>query len=94
MRERSLGEARRALETIAARDPRGPLGEAALLDLARLALADGDHAEARRVLARLPNPVRDPALAETAAHLRCRARPPGASAQDSDDKDCDLSTGP
>ena len=54
MRERSLGEARRALETIAARDPRGALGEAALLDLARLALADGDRAEARRALARLP----------------------------------------
>ena len=90
MRERSLGEARRALETIATRDPRGPLGEAALLDLARLALADGDRAEARRVLARLPSPVRDPALAETAAHLRCRARPPGA--QGSDDKDCDVST--
>ena len=94
MRERSLGEARRVLETIATRDPRGPLGEAALLDLARLALADGDRAEARRVLARLPSPVRDPALAETAAHLRCRARPPGASAGDSDDKDCGTSTAP
>jgi ferric-dicitrate binding protein FerR (iron transport regulator) len=93
MRERSLGEARRALETIAARDPGGPLGEAALLDLARLALSDGDRAEARRVLSRLPNPVRDPALAETAAHLRCRARPPGASAQDGGDQDCDVSTG-
>ena len=92
MRERSLGEARRALETVAARDPRGPLGEAALLDLARLALAEGDRAEARRVLARLPSPVRDPALAETAAHLRCRARPPGA--QGSDDDGCDLSTAP
>ena len=77
MRERSLGEARRTLETIAARDPRGPLGEAALLDLARLALADGDRAEARRVLARLPRTSRDPALAETAAHLRCRAQQEG-----------------
>jgi ferric-dicitrate binding protein FerR (iron transport regulator) len=85
MRERSLGEARRALETIATRDPRGPLGEAALLDLARLALADGDRAEARRALARLPRPVRDPALAETVAHLRCRARQPGGS----DDESCD-----
>ena len=73
MRERSLGEARRTLETIAARDPRGALGEAALLDLARLALADGDRAEARRALDRLPRPLRTPALAETAAHLRCRA---------------------
>jgi hypothetical protein len=80
MRERSLGEARRALEAIAVRDHRGPLGEAALLDLARLALADGDRAEARRTLARLQNPPRDPALAETAAHLRCRARQPGAAA--------------
>lgn len=77
MRERSLGEARRTLEMIAARDPRGALGEAALLDLARLALADGDRAEARRVLARLPRALRDPALAETAAHLRCRAQPDG-----------------
>jgi hypothetical protein len=85
MRERSLGEARRALETIAARDRGGALGEAALLDLARLALADGDRAEARRALARLPTPLRDPALAETAAHLRCRAEQPvgGAGA------DCD-----
>ena len=80
MRERSLGEARRTLEMIAARDPRGPLGEAALLDLARLALADGDRAEARRVLARLPRALRDPALAETAAHLRCRAQPDGCDA--------------
>ncbi|HEY7376662.1 MAG TPA: FecR family protein [Polyangia bacterium] len=78
MRERSLAEARRALEIIAARDPRGALGEAALLDLARLALADGDRAEARRALARLPSPLRDPALAETAAHLRARAEAPGA----------------
>jgi hypothetical protein len=85
MRERSLAEARRTLEIIAARDPRGALGEAALLDLARLALADGDRAEARRALARLPSPLRDPALAETAAHLRARAEQPngdraGASA--------------
>jgi hypothetical protein len=80
MRERSLGEARRTLEMIATRDPRGPLGEAALLDLARLALADGDRAEARRVLARLPRTLRDPALAETAAHLRCRAQPDGCAA--------------
>jgi len=84
MRARSLGEARRALETIAARDPRGPLGEAALLDLARLALADGDRAEARRALARLPTPMRDRALADTAAHLRCRAQEPGAAADDCD----------
>ena len=85
MRERSLGEARRTLETIAARDPRGALGEAALLDLARLALADGDRAEARRALARLPQPLRTPALAETAAHLRCRADQPAAGAAGASD---------
>jgi ferric-dicitrate binding protein FerR (iron transport regulator) len=77
MRERSLGEARRALETIAARDPHGRLGETALLDLARLALADGDRAEARRALDRLPAALGDAALTETAAHLRCRAQPDG-----------------
>jgi ferric-dicitrate binding protein FerR (iron transport regulator) len=85
MRERSLGEARRTLETIAAHDTRGALGEAALLDLARLALADGDRAEARRVLARLPQPLRTPALAETAAHLRCRAEPPAAGGSGASD---------
>jgi ferric-dicitrate binding protein FerR (iron transport regulator) len=78
MRERSLGEARRALETIAASDPHGRLGETALLDLARLALADDDRAEARRALDRLPATLRDAALTETAAHLRCRAQQNGA----------------
>jgi hypothetical protein len=76
MRERSLAEARRTLETIARRDPHGALGEAALLDLARLALADGDRAEARRALSRLPDPLSDPAFTDTAAHLRCRAEQP------------------
>lgn len=79
MRRRSTDEARRALETIADRDRSGPLGQVALLDLARLALADGDAAEARRILDRLPTPLPDPALADTADHLRCRAsRPAGA----------------
>jgi hypothetical protein len=78
MRDRSTAEARRFLETIVARDPKGPLSEAALLDLARLALADGDRAEARRALGRLPTPLRDPALAETAEHLRSRAQAPTA----------------
>jgi hypothetical protein len=73
MRARALGEARRTLETIASADSNGQLGEAALLDLARLALADGDRAEARRALGRLPRRLADPALAETANHLRCRA---------------------
>ncbi|HLK91394.1 MAG TPA: FecR domain-containing protein [Polyangia bacterium] len=73
MRARAVGEARRTLETIADHDGRGPLGEAALLDLARLALGEGDQAEARRALGRLPRRLADPALAETAAHLRCRA---------------------
>ncbi len=80
MRARSLAEARRDLETIAARDPRGAFGETALLDLARLALADDDRAEARRALALLPRPLHDPALAETAQHLRCRAQQPDEEA--------------
>jgi hypothetical protein len=73
MRARALGQARRTLETIADADSNGQLGETALLDLARLALADGDRAEARRALGRLPRRLADPALAETASHLRCRA---------------------
>lgn len=85
MRARSIAEARRMLETIAGRDPHGPLGEAALLDLARLALADGDRAEARRALGRLPGRLSNPALGETAQHLRCRAQRTG----DADDS-CDL----
>jgi ferric-dicitrate binding protein FerR (iron transport regulator) len=88
MRERSLGEARRALETIASRDPHGRLGETALLDLARLALADGDRAEARRALDRLPAALHDPALTETAAHLRCRAQRSGG------DDGCDAAAAP
>jgi len=76
MRDRSLAEARRLLETIVDRDPHGPLYEEALLDLARLALTDGDREEALRVLDRLPPRLRDPALAETADHLRARAQPP------------------
>jgi hypothetical protein len=92
MRARSLAEARRDLETIAARDPRGTLGETALLDLARLALADGDRAEARRALALLPQPLRDPALAETAQHLRCRALDPGGGA--GKDGDCQAPIAP
>ncbi len=80
MRRRSTGEARRALETIAARDPSGPLGEMALLDLARLALADGDRGSARQALARLPPSLHDPALNETADHLKCRAAAAGAVA--------------
>ena len=77
MRAHAVAKARRALETIAGRDRRGPLGEAALLDLARLALAEGDQDEARRALARLPGRLADPALAETAEHLRCRVQRPG-----------------
>jgi len=73
MRARSVAEARRTLETIVERDRNGRLREAALLDLARLALADGDRPEALRALVRLPHPLSDPALSETADHLRCRA---------------------
>ena len=82
MRARSVGAARRTLETIISRDRSGALGEAALIDLARLALADGDRAAARRALARLPSPLGDPALAETAAHLRCRVALPAGHASD------------
>jgi hypothetical protein len=81
MRARAVAKARRALETIADRDRRGPLGEAALLDLARLALAEGDREEARRALARLPGKLADPALAETAEHLRCRVERSGDSGE-------------
>jgi len=77
MRARSVAKARRMLETIADDDRNGPLGEAALLDLARLALADGDRTEARRALSHLPRLLADPALAETAEHLRCRAEHSG-----------------
>jgi hypothetical protein len=81
MRARALAKARRDLETIANLDRRGPLGEAALLDLARLALSDGDRDEARRALARLPGTLADPALAETAEHLRCRVERSGDSGE-------------
>ena len=87
MRARSFARARRTLETIVDRDGNGPLGEAALIDLARLALAGGDREEARRALARLPSPVSDPALAETAAHLRSRIAPPARVASDRDGGD-------
>jgi len=88
MRGRDNGEARRLLDMIARRDPGGAAGEVALLDLARLALAQGDRATARQVLARLPAPLHDPALEETAAHLRCRA------AGDADDGSCQGHAGP
>ena len=73
MRRRDLPQARHALETVVARDATGSLRELALCDLARLALGEGDQAEARRLLAILPAPLHDRALAETADHLRCRA---------------------
>jgi thioredoxin-like negative regulator of GroEL len=72
MRGGGRDDARRALEAVVARDPDGARGEAALLDLARLELAAGDAAAAYRHLARLPDPARDPGLAEGAHHLRCR----------------------
>ena len=80
MRNHALTDARAALETIARRDPGGQLGETALLDLARLALSEGDREAARRALARLPRPLDDAALAETAEHLRCRAASAGSVA--------------
>ena len=83
MRRRDLPQARHALETVVARDATGSLRELALCDLARLALGEGDQAEARRLLAILPAPLHDRALAETADHLRCRANhPAGADGAD------------
>ncbi len=79
MRRRDLLQARHALQTIVARDPTGWLREIALCDLARLALGEGDQAEARRLLSRLPASLHDPALAETADHLRCRAEHPATA---------------
>lgn len=72
MRAGARDEARRLLRAIVAADPSDARAEAALLDLARLALADGDVSEARRQLARLPEPTHDAALAESAHHLRCQ----------------------
>src|SRR5581483_9870328 len=51
MRQRSVAEARRTLKIIAARDRGGQLGEAALVDLARLATAG-------RARGRRPRPPR------------------------------------
>jgi ferric-dicitrate binding protein FerR (iron transport regulator) len=79
MRARAFADARAALETIATGDRGGQLGNAALLDLARLALTEGDHEAARRALERLPSPLDDGALAETAERLRSRVDAPARS---------------
>jgi hypothetical protein len=92
MRDHALTEARAALETIATSDPGGRLGEAALLDLARLALAEGDREAARRALARLPSPLHDAALVETAEHLRCRAASTHPAADRDGDDPCPIRT--
>lgn len=76
LRAHAFADARAALETIATSDRGGQLGEAALLDLARLALTEGDREAARRALARLPSPFDDSALAETAERLRARVDAP------------------
>jgi hypothetical protein len=72
MRGGAREQARRALLEIVAREPHGARAEAALLDLARLSLAEGNAGDARRHLARIQEPVTDPALAEPADHLRCQ----------------------
>jgi outer membrane protein assembly factor BamD (BamD/ComL family) len=72
VRAGELADARRALEAVVARSSRDPRAEAALLDLARMALADGNAGDAARQLARLPDPPTDRALAEPAHRLRCR----------------------
>ena len=73
LRAGDRASAREALQRLVARDPDGVHGEAARLDLARIALAAGDPAEARRQLRGMAEPTRDPALAETTHHLRCQA---------------------
>lgn len=72
MRSGARVDAQRALENVVTRDADGRWSEAALLDLARLALEGGDTQQARRYLRRLPDPANDRALAEAAHHLRCR----------------------
>jgi len=72
MRAGARDEARRMLQSIVAEDPLDARAEAALLDLARIALADGNVRDAKRYVARLPEPTRDAALAEGAHHLRCQ----------------------
>ena len=73
LRAGNRANAREALQRLVARDPDGVHGEAARLNLARIALAAGDPAEARRQLRGMAEPTRDPALAETTHHLRCQA---------------------
>ena len=72
MRAGANEQARATLRELVARHGGDPRSEAALLDLARLSLAAGATADARRFLARLPDPTRDRALVEPARHLRCR----------------------
>jgi predicted Zn-dependent protease len=71
MRAGHQDRARQALAEIVSRDPHGARAEAALMDLARLALADGNPGDAQRYLSRLPDRLDDQALAEPADHLRC-----------------------
>jgi len=72
MRAGANQQARATLRELVARHGGDPRSEAALLDLARLSLAAGATDDARRFLARLPDPTRDRALVEPARHLRCR----------------------
>ena len=72
MRAGANEQARATLRELMVRHGGDPRSEAALLDLARLSLAAGATADARRFLARLADPTRDRALIEPARHLRCR----------------------
>ena len=72
MRAGANDRARATLLELLSRHASDPRGEAALLDLARLSLAAGATADARRYLARLADPTHDRALVEPARHMRCR----------------------
>jgi hypothetical protein len=72
MRAGSIARARAVLLDLLERHAGDPHAEAARIDLARMALDDGDPAQASRLMSRLRDPPHDPALAQPARHLRCR----------------------
>ena len=89
MRERSLGEARRALETIAARDPartRSARRRCWTSPGSRSPTATAPRRAGRSTGCRRRCAI--PPLTETAAHLRCRAQRSGG------DEGCDAAAAP
>jgi hypothetical protein len=70
--------ARRALRALVSDTPGAPEAAPALLDLARLAAAGGDHAAARAALDELAGHPAAAALAMPAAYLRCLVTPGAA----------------